>query len=195
MYKFRKFAEMEDADAEPVGTAIDAQLAAELDSTIPSRLRGPLTRSSVKPRLLFPSAEQTAARQQKLQEKKPQLTDDEEAMTDIEHMPHEVASPEEDMEDVMATPVAPKFAPAPNTPPSTARTTRYMNLDGAADEPSPRETRSSGPRSGAKVNAFAGWKRTKAGAATNSKKRDADKITGGGDTSKRQRGARSQAAS
>lgn len=111
---FRKFGEEgseDEADDE------DDQLA----QTVEPNLRRPLTRSSIKPRLLFPSDEQSKAK-----EKRSQVTEDEEeAITDIEeaHAPM-------DVDQLVATPKPPKFAPvAPVTPPTTARTTRSKNVE------------------------------------------------------------------
>jgi hypothetical protein len=109
-----------------VGEAVTDVLGAELDATVPHHLRGPQTRSSVKPRLLFPNAEQLAAR-----EKKPEMTDDEEAMTERESS-HEVFTPPGELHEEAITPVALKFTPA--TPPSTTHRTRSMGFDGSFDE-------------------------------------------------------------
>ena len=79
-----------------------------------------MTRSSIKPRLLFPSSQQIRAK-----ERKSQLSeDDEEAITDIEE--HEVSTPAEEQH-VVATPKAPKFAPA--SPPTTGRATRSKDVE------------------------------------------------------------------
>lgn len=122
--KFMKFAQMQD-DNDNIGSIISDDLNAALDATVPESLRGPLTRSSVKPRLLFSTAEQAAAK-----DKKPHASDDEEAMTDVEF-----SGPADEPHEEVATPVAPKFRPA--TPPSTIqRATRSVGFDGACDDDS-----------------------------------------------------------
>ena len=92
----------------------------ELAQMVEPNLRRPLTRSSIKPRLLFPSAHQTEAK-----EKRSQVTEDEEeAVTDIEE-PHGM-----DVDEAVATPKPARFAPiAPATPPTTARTLRSKKVD------------------------------------------------------------------
>lgn len=137
----------------------------ELSLTVPPNLRRPLTRSSIKPRLLFATAEQTIAR-----EKRSQATEDEEeAITDIEE-PHATMN----IDDHVATPKPPKFAPA--TPPTTARTTRSKKVDMDADltsdddgpQPSPTHIDSG---SGARISPYNEWPRTKRQIAA-SKKRE-----------------------
>ena len=96
---------------------------AGLEGAVESRLRRPLTRSAIKPRLLFPS---------KKSDEVEILHDDEEAPTDIED--HVIAKLQDDEEQEIPetpaemtslpdTPKAPRFAPA--SPPSTKRTTRH----------------------------------------------------------------------
>ncbi|WYZ35546.1 hypothetical protein EsH8_X_000193 [Colletotrichum jinshuiense] len=110
---FRKFAEPEDEEDDE-GSASE------------SRLRRPLTRSSIKPRLLFPVAPKAPATGSTLE--------DEEAVTDIEdhilededeaEMAEEVPqTPVEVQDECPSTPQAPKFGPTA-TPPDTRRTTR-----------------------------------------------------------------------
>jgi len=147
------------------GEAITDMLDTELDATVPTRLRGPLTRSSLKPRVLFPTPEQLAAREKKLQ-----VTDDEEAMTEREPS-NEASTPPAEIHDEVITPVALKFTPA--TPPSTAHHTRSMGFDGAFDEDSSRS----------------------ATTPTRGRKREGGRISRtGGDVAKRQRATRSQVA-
>jgi len=112
---FKKFITEDRAD-EQLSDTDDA----ELEQFRPSTLHRPLTRSSIKPRLLFPSPQQVRAK-----EKKSQLSeDDEEAITDIEE--HGLSTPAED-QDIVVTPKAPKFAPA--SPPTTIRATRSKNFE------------------------------------------------------------------
>ena len=58
---------------------------AELDEVLPSSLRGPVTRSTVKPRILFPNEEQKKMRAHKAEDGEPK-TEDDEADTDIEDL-------------------------------------------------------------------------------------------------------------
>jgi hypothetical protein len=114
---FRKFAEVDNSGPYPEDD-IEARIDDVLDEVVPSSLRRPLTRSSIKPRLLFPSPQQRETRSHN--------TEDEEADTDIED-PMDMSTPMGQMDDRVATPTGPKFAPA--TPPTTARATRSKNVD------------------------------------------------------------------
>ena len=117
---FRKFNDTEEVVSGVVDD--DAEIDAALEADLPSRLRRPLTRSSVKPRLLFPTPEQLRARETRSQA----TEDEEEAATDIEE-PNHLSTPKGQMDDVVATPMAPKFAPA--SPPTTTRVTRSRQMD------------------------------------------------------------------
>lgn len=132
--------------------------------TVPPNLRRPLTRSSIKPRLLFPTAEHTNAKK-----KRSSVTEDEEeAITDIEE-----AHPIMSSDDHVATPHAPKFAPV--TPPTTARATRSKKVDLDAgltsddDGPAPSPTHIDSGK-GAKVSPYNSWPRTKRQIAANKKR-------------------------
>lgn len=88
---------------------LDAELSAK-------HLNRPLTRSSIKPRLLFPTPSQTKAK-----ELTSQVTEDEEeAITDIEELALSTSS--DYISRMATTPKAPKFAPV--SPPTTGRVTR-----------------------------------------------------------------------
>ncbi|KJK81858.1 hypothetical protein H634G_03121 [Metarhizium anisopliae BRIP 53293] len=104
-----------------------------------SRLNRPLTRASVKPRLLFPTQKTTAE-------------DDEEALTDVEDMnlidEHVPQTPMKAHSIPAKTPEAPKYAPV--SPPDTRRTTRSTNK--LADTPMKGTGRKS---------PFDSWPRTK----------------------------------
>jgi hypothetical protein len=203
-----------DEEDEAEAVAAGSSLNAELDATVPARLRGPLTRSSLKPRLLFPTPEQMAVR-----EKKSQVIDDEEVMTDLEDPFNNVVStPAKHMNDFAVTPPAPKFALV--SPPTTARAARSnkMDIDDSARAPDPitptaRATRSmkkididsaassSNPITPspsisrrAKVSPFDGWQRTKTISPRQTQKREGDFLTrSGGDFTKRRRGGRGEA--
>lgn len=111
--------------------------------------RRPLTRSSIKPRLLFPVKPREGA---------DAADEDEEAVTDIEDQAGAVAkgenphTPMDLVEESPGTPVAPKFAPA--SPPTTSRTTRHGSK--AVDESTPIK-----PNRGGKRSPFDGWRRVK----------------------------------
>lgn len=203
-----------DAEDEAEAAASGPSLNTELDVTVPARLRGPLTRSSLKPRLLFPTPEQIAVR-----EKKAQVTDDEEVMTDLEDpFSTVVSTPAKHMNDFAVTPAAPKFAPV--SPPTTARAARSkkMDLDDSTTSsdpitPTARATRSmrkmeidnsassSNPITPSpsrsrrtKVSPFDGWQRTKTFSPGQAQKREGDFLTkDGSDSIKRRRSGRSEA--
>ena len=126
----------------------------------------PLTRSSIKPRLLFPP-KQTAP-----------IVDDEEAPTDIENpQEHEMTDPEDNTS--VTTPVKASIF-SPPTPPTTGHATRAITrktaFDLPLDPPEPVEAVSY-ERRGKKVSPFDGWARTKAGTSGGGgkgKKREAE---------------------
>lgn len=146
---FRKFAE----EHSPLQhSEIDAES---------SRLR-PFTRSSVKPRLLFPTAAQR-------EERSLTAVDDEEAITDIEELPplpddSEITdvAPETE-EEALVTPVKDSFA-APTTPPTTGHATRAATRKAQLYSSAPEPVEASAPynRRQKKVASFDGWQRTKA---------------------------------
>ena len=129
----------------------------------PSILSTHFTRSSVKPRLLFPTAQQQRERQ----------LADEEAVTDIE------ASHDSDMTDIateeteneeqggarVVTPVKTSFTPA--TPPTTVHATRSATKKAVEASPlddGPLEVK----KKGGKRSPFDGWARRKASASGSS---------------------------
>ncbi|KAE9377051.1 hypothetical protein N431DRAFT_368623 [Stipitochalara longipes BDJ] len=168
---FRKFADIEDLD-EDTGD-VDDDL--ELDETLPSSLRGPLTRSSVKPRLLFRSKDQ--------EEMRSHNTEDEEADTDIDDR-MDTSTPIHQMDDAVTTPKAPRFAPA--SPPSTVRGTRSKNVDLSSspgvptseDEHLTTPQKHNARRSGG-VSPFNEWKRRRP-VTKNIKKREGEPLARGG---------------
>ena len=99
----------------------------------------PLTRSSIKPRLLFPSQKQRAEREAA------DLEDEEEAPTDIEEQQQHVT-----------TPVKHRVF-SPPTPPTTGHATR------SSTKQAPPEPVEAIPYKGKKVSPFDGWTRKKAG--------------------------------
>ena len=141
--EFRKFSDNDDASGSTEGVDEGEN---GLEGAVESNLRRPLTRSSVKPRLLFPVKSND------------KVDEDEEAVTDIED--HSLPQPEEadpqtpsdPADDAPGTPLAPKFAPA--SPPATTRTTRHSNK--VAEDITPmKATR------GSKRSPFDGWRRVK----------------------------------
>lgn len=122
----------------------------------------PLTRSSIKPRLLFPTSKQR-------QEREAADIDDEEASTDIEELHDEVMT---DPEQEHATPIVKQTVFSPATPPTTVHATR------SSTKKAPEAVEAI-PYKGKKVSPFDRWARTKASTSTSvaggkGKKRDAE---------------------
>jgi hypothetical protein len=146
-----------------------------LDAAVESRLHRPMTRSSIKPRLLFPESRVAAPVQH------PSASfEDEEAETDIEEpiatkdeMDIEVderQTPFDPADETPDTPVAPKYASAMQmTPPTTQRTTRHGTK--SADETTPMKALRGKNRS-----PFDGWRRTKKASEGPSGKRSGESL-------------------
>lgn len=155
---FRKFSEQAEASSSSQGGSQDE--ASDLADVDPQLSRA-LTRSSVKPRLLFPAKDKG----------KQAVDDDEEALTDIEdHVMEKLddedpQTPMELVEDVAKTPEAPKFGASS---PSTARVTRAGAK--AVDESTPMKP----PRG--KRSPFDGWRRVKGGSDSHCHKRPGDNL-------------------
>ncbi|KAL6818485.1 hypothetical protein GGI42DRAFT_7206 [Trichoderma sp. SZMC 28013] len=137
---FRKFSEFDDEEE-----------LEELDSDIETHFSKPLTRSSIKPRLLFPAKAPAPKTKDMLEE--------EEAATDVEEAVEAekpsakieiVETPAKAKEERAQTPDAPKYAPA--SPPETRRTTRSTNKLSADSAPIKRT---------GKKSPFDSWIRTK----------------------------------
>jgi hypothetical protein len=96
-----------------------------VESGISPRLARPLTRSAIKPKLLFPPGAANSS-----------TLEDEEADTDVEdhHMDSDdlPETPTDAIDSMPRTPRAPKFAPA-MTPPDSKRTTR-LGIKPAGDD-------------------------------------------------------------
>ncbi|KAI0002612.1 hypothetical protein F4779DRAFT_129272 [Xylariaceae sp. FL0662B] len=178
---FRKFSTSNDADADVASTSqLDAEdQQADVELSTPRRQR-PMTRSSIKPRLLFPP------QQKKGKAIADVATEDEEAVTDIED--HVTRGAGEDDVEAPATPVgmvntkvdtpeAPRFAPA--SPPTTARATRTGNKLHADDSPMKRPAKPRSP--------FDGWRRSKSRAGPTGQKRQGEALPRSDEASKRQR--------
>jgi hypothetical protein len=127
----------------------------------------PLTRSSIKPRLLFPTEDQIREREEAAADDV-----DEDAVTDIE-MPN-ASSPPKDKGKAheMQTPTKTRFKPV--TPPTTARVTRTKKAAVAQPTPIPEEeedepepislgTDDTFPAKKTSKSPFDSWQRTKAG--------------------------------
>ena len=147
---YRKFPEDSKSEREDTPTADDRNPVAHADSEV-ANLR-PLTRSSIKPRLLFPTPQQRA-------ERTAAAIAEEEAPTDVED--HTMTQPEE-----IVTPVKKSFAPA--TPPTTGHATRSTTKKAREATLSPSDmddgTMEMPVDKRKKISPFDGWARTKAGA-------------------------------
>ncbi|GAP91244.1 hypothetical protein SAMD00023353_5800660 [Rosellinia necatrix] len=177
---FRKFSDSNDADS---SSEAENEEVVDLGSDSQPRGRRPMTRSSIKPRLLFPSepkGKQIAATSATTAT----TIDDEEAVTDIEdNVFHDVEEPEIEVpetptqelaEDKVGTPDAPRFAPA--SPPSTTRATRSTDKLREADTPMKK----------AKVpSPFDVWRRSKSRAQ--GQKREGESLAKSPTSAKRQR--------
>ena len=141
-----------------------------------------VTRSSIKPRLPFPSAAKG-----KEVERTPD-EDEEEAATDIEDGVHEdtnakhaeiPVTPLDLEEQKLDTPKAPRFAPA--SPPTTVRATRVSSKPEAGKSPAKKATTTKNR------SPFDGWRRSKRTAEPQGQKRDGDALPRPDEASKRQR--------
>lgn len=147
---FRKFS---DNDNEDMDELLDDENEDEV------RLARPLTRSSIKPRLLFQTPKTKA------------MIEEEEAATDVEdeHIDQPVAEPQTPAKPHhkrASTPEAPKFAPV--SPPDTRRTTRSTNKLVEQSTPIKPTDRKS---------PFDSWRRTKEHKAASTSKRQGDTLT------------------
>lgn len=185
---YRKFAVDRDDDYDSItgnGTEPDAE-------TSSPKLR-PFTRSSIKPRLLFPTAIQH-------KERSHAAVEEEEAVTDIEELPplpndSEMTDLAPDTEEeALVTPVRGSFT-APTTPPTTGHATRAATRKAKLEisPPEPIEGPGSFGRTAGRASPFDAWQRTKAKATASGsgkgKKREAD-VLERGQGGKRARGKR-----
>lgn len=168
---FRKFSDVE-ANEHSLGDASDDE-EIDLSADLPAHLAKPLSRSTIKPRLLFqPPATQQQQQSVELDD------DDEEAVTDIED--GITATPKRSLQ--ASTPKAPRFAPF--TPPTTGRVTRSKDVDLSMATP---KCDLAGIATTKKISPFDSWQRTKNGSSTGqSKKREGEPI-GRATDSKKQR--------
>ena len=151
---FRKFTDVDETGSLGQDDSDDVQLT----ESLPENLRRPLTRSSIRPRLLFLTPGQTKAKEMRSQA----TEDEEEAITDIEEQ-HGVSTPMDHLDEAIATPQAPKFAPS--SPPTTARTTRSKPVEmGSSPTALTSEDEAESPKrrgQASKVSPFDKWQRTK----------------------------------
>ena len=159
---------------------------------MPTASARPLTRSSIKPRLLFPTEQQKRAREQKNNQPSSMQEADEEAITDIDDAA-QVPLPSSDIEgsdldDPPHLSADHAEAPSPTTPtgdaltpssPPTARATRARVRSAAlSSSPLAHAEPEDILHRGKKVSPFDGWPRTKpgTGAAGKSKKRQGEEM-------------------
>jgi hypothetical protein len=188
---FRKFAEDVESDGEDENDL--GLLAARpdlIDSSINTAVR-PLTRSSIKPRVLFPGANDHGHSEHHMSDS------DEEAATDIdEHVLHKELEDDDAATDVEMPqrPVTPPPKSAVATPPSPGATVRSLRPRGKQEGAEHTETPNASETNTKRVSPFAGWlrkKQTPANAGSKAKKRDADAAASpGGPAMKKTRGNR-----
>ncbi len=149
-------------------------------------------RSSIKPRLLFPSEEQKRAKE---------MAEEEEALTEIEEpAPNGLEVAAESTEDLATpgvTPIEERFQPIPVTPPPTTRTTRSTVkisvtelTEQTLEVPEAEQTEVVAAPKPKKASPFDSWRRTKSSTALAAKglKREGDHIEReGGNQGKRTR--------
>lgn len=170
---FRKFAEDHDEDS---SSQAEGDEAADSDLNGQTRRNRPMTRSSIKPRLLFPSVKAKKATTSTIE--------DEEAVTDIEDnvfndsQATEAEAPQTPArvaKGKVETPDAPRFGPA--SPPSTGRATR--STDKLRGGNTPMKAKGASP--------FDGWRRSKSRAPPQGQKRGGDHLAQPPASAKRQR--------
>ncbi|PKX92047.1 uncharacterized protein P174DRAFT_462534 [Aspergillus novofumigatus IBT 16806] len=189
---FRKFTEDVESDGEDENDL--GLLAARpdlIDSSITTAVR-PLTRSSIKPRVLFPSANDRGRPEHNMSDS------DEEAATDIdEHMLHKELEDDGDQAtdvEMPQRPVTPPLKSTVATSPSPGATVRSLRPRGKREGAEHTETPNAPETTTKRVSPFAGWlrkKQTPANAVSKAKKRDADAAASpGGPAMKKTRGNR-----
>ncbi|KAF7115990.1 hypothetical protein CNMCM5793_003823 [Aspergillus hiratsukae] len=188
---FRKFAEDVESDGEDENDL--GLLAARpdlIDSSINTAIR-PLTRSSIKPRVLFPSGNDGGHSEHHMSDS------DEEAATDIdEHVLHKELEDDDAATDVEMPqrPVTPPPKSAVATPPSPGATMRSLRPRGKQEGAEHTGTPNASETNTKRVSPFAGWlrkKQTPANVGSKAKKRDADAAASpGGPAIKKTRGNR-----
>ncbi|KAL4896931.1 hypothetical protein BDV59DRAFT_82011 [Aspergillus ambiguus] len=194
---FRKFTDPVESDAEDDDDDLGLLSARPdlLDSSVLTNAR-PLTRSSIRPRVLFPSINERTP--------EPQINhpdEEEEAATDIEEhvLPDDTAEDEDNVPDIemQQRPVTPPQNSAVETPASPGATIRSLRPRTKKDITEQTPTASEVKRK--RISPFAGWlrkKETPAAAGSKARKRDAE-IEGspGGPATKKTRANRAAVSS
>ncbi|KAE8150562.1 hypothetical protein BDV25DRAFT_108816 [Aspergillus avenaceus] len=196
---FRKFADVVDSDLDDDDDDLGLLAARPdlLDDDITANIR-PLTRSSIKPRVLFPTTNDRTPPANYMSDV------DEEAATDIED--HTLAADVPDVADhpveleTQQRPVTPPPNTAVDTPLSPGATMRSLRPRAKRDGPEHSQTPTVQETKKKRVSPFDGWLRKKptpALTATKAKKRDAAESASspGGPATKKTRGSRSTATS
>ncbi|KAI9368905.1 hypothetical protein BJX61DRAFT_521661 [Aspergillus egyptiacus] len=189
---FRKFAEDVGSDEEEDDN--DLGLLASrpdlIDESLLENVR-PLTRASVKPRVLFPSANDSAVPEDH------QDNADEEAATDIEDHVNDDVEDAEDVDHAANIPQQRPVTPPPNevaTPPSPGASLRSLRPRGKREGPGHGRTPTASETKKKRISPFDGWlrkKQTPPAIGAKSKKRDADAVgSPGGPAVKKPRGTR-----
>ncbi|KAK9649968.1 hypothetical protein HCH54_004361 [Aspergillus fumigatus] len=189
---FRKFTEDVESDGDDENDL--GLLAARpdlIDSSINTAVR-PLTRSSIKPRVLFPSANDRGHSEHNMSDA------DEEAATDIdEHVLHEELVDDADQGtdvEMPQRPVTPPLKSIVATSSSPGAIVRSLRPRGKREGAEHIETPNVPETTTKRVSPFAGWlrkKQTTANAVSKAKKRDADAAASpGGPAMKKTRGNR-----
>ncbi|KAI9762153.1 MAG: hypothetical protein M4579_000633 [Chaenotheca gracillima] len=205
---FRKFDESDDelGEAESDGSLSGNLGAGDLNDGA-QELSRPLTRSAIKPRLLFPTEQQRLTRSRKQTKPQPviqaEVDDDEEALTDIDELTQNGSKHFDDCGDTSMIDAAGVPLPlSPTTPvdelassthasdptSSTPFSGRKATPETSPADVEPDELGLPVPKRGKKVSPFDGWSRTKPGVGGKGKKRGGDVIErSGGVISKRTR--------
>jgi hypothetical protein len=157
---------------------------AELDEVLPSSLRGPVTRSTVKPRILFPNEEQKKMRAHKAEDGEPK-TEDDEADTDIEDL-MDLSAAKGKIDNSATTSTALELALASSPTTTRAARSKHVDLSSSLGAPtSDDEHLRTPPKHNARRTANASpcaelKGRRSAKAKVNKKKREGEPLTRGG---------------
>ncbi|RAH53216.1 hypothetical protein BO85DRAFT_382172 [Aspergillus piperis CBS 112811] len=193
---FRKFTD--DAESDLDDDDDDLGLLAARPDLIDSSIHNvrPLTRSSIKPRVLFPTAKSQTPQESHSSDV------DEEAATDIEdHLLHDEVEEDEDPAvdvEMQQRPVTPPPQSSVATPASPGATVRSLRSRSKRDGPEHSETPTASETKKKRISPFDGWLRKKTAPAltgTKAKKRDAEAAgSPGGPAPKKTRGNKATAS-
>lgn len=182
---FRKFDDEAEDEADDNDLGLFASRPDLLDSSAVSDTRR-LTRSSIKPRVLFPG------RNDDNKEDIPSETD-EEAATDVEDNGVSKDTNEADDMEVQQDPVTPPVDSTVATPATPGATIRNLRSHARRGRPECGTTPTASTTKKTKVSPFAGWQRKKQSPVSGAvlpKKRDTATESSGGPATKRTRGNR-----